>query len=157
SNLTAGAEGNRLTLTAAGTVTSLQIVVEGSNNPATTQLGLTAQTLTKSGTDPIKITAGREAPVLTGRLSSDAVFNIVVGGQTYPVRILKADTDGNVTILDLVSDVNLAFAGQVVGTTVSGPVLSSGATFTLTLDSSNNALDVSVANPISITLASAIT
>ena len=139
SGITVGHDGNRLTLTTTAAVTSLEIIAS-TTNPAVTQLGLQPQKIEKAIAQQIGVTAGKDAPTLVGRLENNAVFNVVIdGGPPIPVTVLAADTASNVTILDLVDDINAALAGQIAGGAVSGFVLSDDATFSITITDSANA------------------
>ena len=109
-------------------VSSLEIIAD-TTNPAVTQLGLQPQLVAKTTPEVISIRAGKDAPTLVGRLENNAVFNVTInGGGAIPVTVLKADTDANATLLDLVDDVNAALAGQIAGGNVSTFVQTDDAT-----------------------------
>jgi Ca2+-binding RTX toxin-like protein len=143
-DVTVGSIGNRITLSTTAAVTVFEVLAE-TTNPAVTQLGLQPQLVEKTVAEQISVIAGKDAPTLVGRLSGNAVFNVSIGvDAAVPVTVLKADTDANSTILDLVDDVNAALAGQIAGGNVSSFELADDATFSVTLDSDNAMLDQTV-------------
>lgn len=65
----------------------------------------------------IAFTGGEDARLIQGRLSADAHFDVILNG-LGPVRVTvtQASTAANTAWSDLVSDINTALAGTVLGT-----------------------------------------
>ncbi len=55
------------------------------------------------------------APVSTGRLTQDAVFDLAAGSQTLQVTVRSADTASNAGINDLASDLRAAISAALTG------------------------------------------
>jgi hypothetical protein len=74
------------------------------DNPTVTELGLADEaTIT-----PLLIAAGKDVPLLAGRLLADTTLISIDGGPAIPVTIYADDTATNTTILNLVADINQA-------------------------------------------------
>ena len=102
-------DGNKVVLMGLGGVTSIALsAVNG--NPAVTQIGFRPSMTSENVSGVQKIKAAAEVTGFVGRLSADAVINVVTNANApVAVTITTANAEANRNILDIVADVQRAF------------------------------------------------
>ncbi len=100
--ITASAVGNRIKLSAVSDFT----LTATAGDPAINELGFKATHEADGVPGAFSLTTLKDAPRIVGRLTADTAFTINLGSGNTTLTVLKADTDNNSTILDLVNDVN---------------------------------------------------